>query len=89
MPLVAVIRKRVHDYRCQHIGRSDQALRCRNTEAHALVQNDGQEVSNGVRAGGGESEQASKAPDLQVSRICQIFLDIESGQCQWEVRGHL
>jgi hypothetical protein len=79
MPLVAVVRKCVHDDGGKDIRRSNQALRSRDIESHTFVQNDGKEVRNGVGAGRGQSEQTGETPDLQIRGVGQVLLDIEPG----------
>jgi hypothetical protein len=82
VPFVTVIRKREHDNGSKNVGRRDQALRRGDVETHALVQNDGQEVCDGVGARSGQAEEASEAPDFQVSRVREVGSDVESVTCQ-------
>jgi hypothetical protein len=57
--------------------RTDQALRCADGEAHAYVEDDGQEVRDGVGDGGGQTEQASERKNLQVQDATQVLAQVE------------
>jgi hypothetical protein len=57
--------------------RTNQALRRANREAHADIENDGQEVCNSIRDGGRQAEQASEGKDLQVQDAAHILAKVE------------
>lgn len=78
----SLIGKREHHDSCEDIRRSNQALRCGDAETHSITQNDGQEVGDSVRGGSGQTEQASEAPDLEISSMFEIVCQVESGDCQ-------
>ena len=65
MPLVAVVGTAVHPDGGEDVGWGDEALGGADAEAHALVEDDGEEVGDGVGAGGREAEEGGEAPDLE------------------------
>lgn len=67
----------VHDDSGEDIWWSNQALRLGNIETHTDIENDGQEVGNGVCHGGCEAEESSECPDLEVECILEVFADAE------------
>lgn len=78
MPFIAIIRECVHDDGGKDVWRGDQALRSSNSETHTLVENDGQEICDGVCASGGQAEKTGETPNLQVKSVGKIHLDVES-----------
>ena len=57
--------------------RTDQALRSTNRKAHAYVEDDGQEIRDGIGDSGGQSEQTSKGKDLQVQNAAHVLAQVE------------
>lgn len=86
VPFVTVVGKHVHDNRSQNIGWGNKALGSRNVKPHAHVQNNRQEVGNGVGAGRGQAKEAGKAPDLQVQTVLEVLPDVEPMTCQRSVQ---
>ena len=80
MPLITKPCEAEHDDSSKHVWRSDQALRCTDTETHAFVQNDGKKVCNCISAGCCEAEERSESPHLEVGGVCEIFSDMDSVQ---------
>lgn len=56
---------------------TDQALRCTDREAHADIENDGQEVCDRVSDGSGQTEQASKGKNLQIQNTSHVLAQVE------------
>lgn len=65
MPLVAGPGEGEHDEAGKDIRRSDQAVCRGGAKTHTVLENDGQEVGDGVGDCGGEHEDESKAQDLR------------------------
>jgi hypothetical protein len=78
VPLVTEICERVHDNGCKDVGRCDQTLAGSNIEAHPFVQNDGQEVGDGVGTGRGQAEEGSEGPDLEIESVLQVLAPFEA-----------
>jgi hypothetical protein len=78
VPFVAEVGKSEHDDSSEDVGRSDKALGGCHIEPHADVENDGQEVGDGIGAGGGEAKQAGEAPDFQVQGVAEVLPDVKS-----------
>jgi hypothetical protein len=77
VPLVCIVRLRVHQDGGGNIGRRDKALRRGQFETHAILQDDGKEVCDCVGAGRGETEEPGEAPDLEIHGGLEILPDFE------------
>jgi hypothetical protein len=66
-----------HDEGGEDVRGRNQAVGCCRAKPHTVLQNDGQEVGNGVCHGRGEHEKHSEAPDLEVKRSSKVLLDVE------------
>lgn len=56
---------------------TNKTLRGSDGESHADVEDDGQEVSDGVGDGGRQTEKGSEAQDLQIARPAQVLAQVE------------
>ena len=77
MPFVAEVGEGEHDDRGGNIRRRDKALGGREAKAHALFQNDGEEVGDGVRVGSGEAEEGGEAPDFEIEGVAEVGTNAE------------
>ena len=63
---------------CGHdVWRRNEALSFSDTESHTILQDDWQEVSNGVCDRCCQAEERSEAPDLEISGTGDIMFDAE------------
>jgi len=67
----------VHDDCGKDVGWCNQALSLAGAESHAVLENDGQEVCDGVGDGGGTHEDDGEAPDLQVNGVGHVLFEVE------------
>ena len=79
MPLVAVPGHCKGQEGSEYVGWRDQALCLADAEAHALLEDDGQEIGDGVGAGGREAEEGCEAPDLEVQSVPEVLAPVELG----------
>jgi hypothetical protein len=56
---------------------TDQALRHADRESHAGVEDDGQEVRDGVRGRRREAEERAESEDLQIARAPHVLAQVE------------
>lgn len=75
--LVADPAREVDDDGGKGIGRSNQALSLADRESELEVENDGQEVGEGVGDGGGVEEDHGVGPNLPVETGTEVLLDGE------------
>jgi len=66
-----------HDDAGQDVGRSHEAVGLDGVEVHALLQDDGEEVGQGVRDGSGVEEDHGVGPDLPVTRMRHVAAEVE------------
>lgn len=79
MPFIAVVGESVHYNGGAEVWRGDEALSLAYFEAHAFLEDDGEEIGDSVGAGSGEAEERGEAPDLQVCCVAEVFCPVESG----------
>ena len=75
--LVSEVRKGIHDNRGENVWWCNETLRSGNTETHAVVQDDGEEIGDSVGVGRGESKECGETPDLQVCCVLQVLANVE------------
>ena len=66
-----------HDERSEDIGRRNETLRGGDIEAHARIENDGQEIGDGVGIGGCKAKESGEAPNLQVEGVLEVFANVK------------
>jgi len=67
----------VHDEASEDVWRRDEAVGCSWAEAHAVFEDDREEVGDSVGNGGRHHEYHRKAPDLEVERALEVFGHVE------------
>lgn len=67
----------VHDNGSSHVGRRRETLSLGHAETHALLENDGHEVGNGVGIRRGQHVQRRKGPDFAVSKVAHVRTQVE------------
>lgn len=77
MVFVAQHGKCEHDNGRKDVGRRNETLGRGDIEAHTGVEDDGQEIGDGVGVGGCQTKEGGKAPDLQVQCILQVTTQAE------------
>lgn len=66
-----------HDEAGENVRRRNQAVRSSSTEAHSILEDNREEVCDGVGNGGGEHENGSEAPHLQIQSIRKVLPHVE------------
>jgi hypothetical protein len=66
-----------HDEGSEDVRWSDEAVGCGGAESHSVLQNDGQEVRDGVCNGRCHHEDNCEAKDLEIERAFEVFGQVE------------
>lgn len=69
----------VHEDARRRIGGRNEALSLCDIEAHAVHEDDGEEVGDGVGGGGAKAKERGKAPDLEVAGVAEVLAEAELG----------
>lgn len=77
MVFVSKVCKGEHDDGSKNVWWGNETLGSGNTEAHTVIQNDWQEVSDRVGVGCGETEESCETPDLHIESVSHVFTHVK------------